>query len=570
MYLNEGGGGDVVVTLAALVASVASCHPDHPALIDGEHTLTWAEYESRSAALARALIESGVEPGDRVAVMAFTSRWTYVAAHAAVRARAVFVPVDPMSPPAAQYQVLANCRPAALIAGHLPLGRLQRLLADPESVLDPAPLVDIPTWLCDPTPTAGAAAPAITLPMPERIVGSVDAVIDSPGAAPLPEPEPDDPAYLIHTSGSTGVPKGILHSHRSAMAYATRAAKHRELTEQDRVAGMAPFHFDTSTFELWAAPVAASAVVVIPETHMRMPASFAELTATTRTSVWYGVSSFFQQLTERGALERYDHSAVRLVMFCGEPYPAASLARFMKAVPHARFENIYGPAEVNECTAYRLPARPEPDTDVPIGSPWDGVTARLMNDDGTPSGPGTPGELWIDAPTRMMGYWNNPAATAERFHTVDGVTWCRTGDLCTTDGDGNFVFLGRIDNQVKVRGARIELEGVESVLGDAPGVLHAVVGPGGDDRGLVASIVAEPGVAPDERELRRYCSSRLAALAVPERFRVVTSFPLTQSGKIDRTTVRRETLDWVAEVTEIRVAPGGTTETDTSTGAPTP
>lgn len=521
-------------TLTELVASMASTRPDSTALVGLTESLTWADFDAAVAGLAAGLVAAGVEPGDRVAVCLPKDAFAYVAMHGAMRAGAIAVPVDPLAPAVAAREVLADARISGMIGGTSQLAKL-----DPWSL----PELDLRVVVGD----GPCADPRVT----------TRADLPARGAATLPTVAADDPAYIIYTSGSTGRPKGILHTHRSALAYAERAARCHEITATDRVAGMSPFHFDMSTLELYAAPLVGAAVVVMDEAHARFPASFTARSAEHQVSVWYSVPALFRQLVARGELASRELGSLRLIMYGGEPYSGAALAELMRALPAVIVKNIYGPAEVNECTNHLVATPPASDEEIPIGRPWDGVDLRVVDDDGRAVPPGQPGELWVAAPTMMAGYWNQPEATAQSLRVGDR-PWYATGDIVVEDEAGCYWFRGRRDHQVKIRGVRIELEAVENVLGDAPDVLHAVVAPVKTADGtaqLVAVVVAAVGVDGETLgALRSWCAARLPQTAVPRAIVAVPDLPRTPSGKIDRRRVREAVahhgLDAAAELLE--------------------
>jgi len=283
---------------------------------------------------------------------------------------------------------------------------------------------------------------------------------------------------------------------------------------------------------------------VFGEAHLRFPASFTARSQDERVTLWYSVPSLLRQVVERGALDARDLSSLRLVMYGGEPYSAGALAELMRALPGVEIENIYGPAEVNECTNHRLAGPPGPDGEVPIGRPWDGVELRVVDEVGRVVPPGTPGELWVSAPTVMAGYWRRPDLDERSLRSrAASPPWYATGDVVVADADGVYWFKGRRDHQVKVRGVRIELESVESVLTDAPDVLHAVVaaiGEPGEASHLAAAVVLRDGATFDVEALRAFCIPRLPALAVPREIVARSSFPSTPTSKIDRRSVRDE------------------------------
>lgn len=496
---------------------------DAEALVGLDRSLTWRELDERTAALAGTLAAAGIGPGDRVAIARRKGHESFVAVHGVLRSGAAYVPIDPLAPPAMMRQVLADADVAGVIGDAATIealepwhagDRARLVVATGSPIVDPA-VATVWSW-------KDAIAP-------ERI-------------GDLPPVGPDTVAYIIFTSGSTGRPKGIVHTHRSALAYATRAVAEYALGSQDRVAGMNPLHFDMSTLELFAAPLAGAAVVVMSEPHLQFPAAFTQRSAEHDVTVWYGVPFLLRGVVERGGLDRIALPQLRTILYGGEPYPGAHVRRLMEAVPGVPVVNVYGPAEVNACTHQHLADASSVGDEVPIGRPWEGAVVRVVDDDGNDAPPGSPGELWVSTPTVMRGYWRLADLTAARLHPSEhGPPWYATGDVVVLDHDGCLWFRGRRDHQVKVRGVRLELEAVETVLNDAPGVVHAVVGPlgpAGEASHLVAAVVLREGIDPDDRALRRWCADRLPAVAVPRTIEFLPTLPTTGSGKIDRATVR--------------------------------
>jgi amino acid adenylation domain-containing protein len=501
-----------VNVLNELLDLQASRRPDENALADGTSRLTWQQYRDRSASLAGALRDGGVEPGDRVAIHLPKSVDSFVAVHAILRLGSIVVPIDWFAPPAHARSVIADADIAAIISS-----ASDKVLDD---LLGNAP--DRPKAI---PPTA--SGPAI-----ERV----------PVA-------PTDDAYIVYTSGSTGRPKGIVHTNASSLAYAAAAVDTYELTAADRLANVAPLHFDQSTFELYAAPLAGAGVVVLSDVILRFPASTAKLIEEERVTVWYSVPYAVSQLTDRGAITDLDLTTLRWVLYGGESFPPRALATSMRALPTARFSNVYGPAEVNQCTFHHVDAPPTTDARIPIGAAWAAADLLLVDDEGEVIDDHTPGHLLVSSDTMMDRYWRRDDLTTASIVTMSdprltGETapqrWYRTGDKVERRADGEFVFLGRFDHQVKVRGHRIELEAVEAVIVEHDAVADCAVmverGVDGAEDRLIAAVspVAEDDTVAD---IVRHLRARLPRYAVPAEVVGVSVIPRTGNGKVDRPAV---------------------------------
>jgi amino acid adenylation domain-containing protein len=498
---------------------------DASALTDGTTSWSWGEYVDLVARTAGALAGAGVEHGDRVGVHLTKSVHSFVAVHAVLRAGAVMVPVDPLAPVDLAAAVLADAGVEVVISDARP------------AVLEPLVERVAPSVLVLPrTATAPGVATGAA------VVVTADA-IDAAEPAGVPVLDPHDPAYIIYTSGSTGRPKGIVHTHRSALTYAVAGAEAYELDAADRMVNIAPLHFDQSTFELYSAPLAGAAVIVVSDPVLRFPASVASLVEAERATVWYSVPHLLVQMVARGALADRDLSSLRWILFGGEAFPPRQLAELMGLVPSARLSNVYGPAEVNQCTRYDLDAPPSTDDPVPIGRAWPAARLRVVDTE-APRDParevpsGEPGVLLVASDTMMEGYWRRDDLTAASIvHDDDGVRWYVTGDLVVENETGDLVFLGRVDNQVKLRGHRIELEAIDAVLAEVDGVEAAtavVVRPADAEDVLVALVVAAGDTAAVAERARAVLRARLPRYAVPAEVRVVDELPRTSSGKVDR------------------------------------
>jgi len=336
---------------------------------------------------------------------------------------------------------------------------------------------------------------------------------------------PDDVSYILYTSGTTGTPKGIVHTQSSSLAFSAWAATEYGLTSADRVSSHAPFHFDLSTFDLFSAALAGATTVLVPEVLTTFPAAMVRFIKEERISVWYSVPYALIQMFERGNLAGAGLDSLRWVLFAGEPFPPKHLRRLM-SVLSARFSNLYGPTETNVCTWHHVDHPPDEASPIPIGRPCPGTDSLVLED-----------ELFISGPTVMRGYWGRPDLDDRSFVRRSGRRYYRTGDLVKLDQDGNYHYLGRKDRQIKARGHRIELDEVEAALLSHPDVSEAAVYATPDGLGshrieAVVNARHEAGVTP--AALLQHVLSLLPTYAAPSAILFLDEFPRTSTGKVDR------------------------------------
>ncbi|WP_369382442.1 non-ribosomal peptide synthetase [Streptomyces sp. cg36] len=478
--------------LPELVARHAARTPNALAVVDGDTTFTYGQLDRAGRALAAHLREHGVATGDRVALLTARSARTVVAQLALWGAGAVCVPLDPAQP-----------RP-----------RTEAMIEDAGVTLTvgDAKLLD----------ASGLTGPVLALP--EAPLG---------GGAPAAGAAPDSPAFIMFTSGSTGRPKGVTVSHR-AIAELVTAPRYVTVNARDRVLFHSPMTFDGSTFEVWAALANGAAVVVctVPRPSLEDLARHVERHGVT---VAFFTTALFHQLAARRSRV---FAQLRSVVVGGEAMAASHARDVLTAFPWLELVNGYGPTETTTfATAHTVTER-DCDAPVPIGRPIAGATVHVLDADGDPVPEGDRGELWVGGTRLADGYAGRPDLTAERFvdHPTAGRLY-RTGDIVSVRHDGVLDFHGRNDDQVKVRGFRIEPAEVEHALRRRPDVDDAAVavdGAGTPEARLVAFVVAAPGPVPVPSALREQLTTVLPAHLVPDALTLVERLPLTPSGKVDR------------------------------------
>ena len=503
---------DLIHVLPDLMADLA---PADVAFAAGAEQITFESLTAAAGQLAYVLQDAGVRKGDRVGLFLRKSLRSVIGVYGITRLGAAYVPLDPTAPPERLVAMMAHCGVRHLVTDGPMRPALVKLLA--------------------------------LRPQLEAVIGADDLTWDQIASAPTLGPAsalPGDIAYLMFTSGSTGTPKAMVHTHSSGLAYARAATKGYGVGQGDRVSLHAALHFDMSTFALFGAPLVGAVGVIVPDAITRLPAECARLMSEQKITHWYSVPFALIEMLDRGALETKDLSALRWVIFAGEPFAPQHLRRLMQAVPGARFSNHYGPAEVNVCTIYDVPGiEAVTDDGLPIGAPWDIAEGLVLDSDDNEVSPGEVGELVIRSASRMQGYWNDPARSeAALFRReispgIEGVFY-RTGDLVQDRGDGQLRYLGRKDRQIKLRGFRIELSEVELALGRHAQVMEASAFATGDTLEVAVTLESETG----EAEIRAEAARTLPAYAVPQKVHVLTAFPRTATGKIDHRAVAAQIL----------------------------
>ncbi|MEU3374211.1 non-ribosomal peptide synthetase [Streptomyces sp. NPDC006660] len=481
--------------LPALVARHAEHTPDALAVADGDTTLTYAQLVSRARALASHLHDQGVRPGDSVALLMPRSARTVVAQLALWWAGAACVPLDP---------------------GH-PRPRTEAMLEDSGATLT----------VGDSKLLEAAATPGAVLALPDDEQPAEGAGVSAEG------PDPDDTAFVMFTSGSTGRPKGVAVRH-GAIAELVTDPDYVTVTARDRVLLHSPATFDGSTFEVWAA-LANGAAVVVCTTERPSFEDLAKVVERQGVTVAFFTTALFHQLAARRSRV---FALLRTVVVGGEAMAAQHARAVLRAFPWVELVNGYGPTETTTfATAHRVSDR-DCDGPVPIGRPIAGATAHILDEAGLPVADGARGELWVGGSRLAHGYTRQPGLTAERFvdHPVLGRLY-RTGDLVSARPDGVLDFHGRTDDQVKVRGFRIEPGEIEHALREQPEVDDAAVAvrrPTPDDARLAAFVVAGSGPVPRAEALLARLGAVLPAHLVPDELTFVEHLPLTSSGKVDR------------------------------------
>lgn len=509
--------------LGDLVRAAASNWPDRPAVGDGRTSYTFAELERRARALAAWLGEHGVSAGDRVAILAEKCAAMPILAIAAWKCGAVYVPLDPAQPELRLRGLLGRLRPRVVIA-----------------LADAAPVVPDVRWL------GGRELDAILSgPAPDR---------------PTVAHRPEQAAYIIFTSGSTGEPKGVEISVANLVAYFGNHNEVLRFTPDSRVFSLSPFHFDVS-IEDTLLPLSLGAHVH-QFRNVHAGAIMRAVIAREQITHLIAVSTLLTLITEDGRhVGREQFPCLEMVMTGAEVCDPGVINLWKSRLPEVRVINAYGPTEATiVCLTHEIErADPERRSAYPIGRPLRGVVARIVDEGAEVREPGRAGELWIGGEQVMRGYFDQPEETARRVVEVDGVRHYRTGDVCSYDGDGNIVFHGRDDDEVKLAGRRIHLGEIRQIALSCPGVDRAAVAlvqrDGRDRIGLV--------VMAETRQLVADVEALLASL-LPEYMRPTLvawspALTISSTGKTDEGRLIQRLAEAArrSSATHFTLSPGG-------------
>ncbi|MBI4258998.1 MAG: amino acid adenylation domain-containing protein [Actinobacteria bacterium] len=484
--------------------------------------LSYGELADRAGALAATLADAGVRRGDRVGIHLPRGIEMLVAVHGALAAGAAYVPIDPMAPSARAAAIADDCDLSALVTtpfAGAPLLRAARS-ARPRIVVvaddgDEVPDVSSP-WVRFADAARGGTGPDLRL-------------------------TDEDLALIVYTSGSTGVPKGVMISHRAVVAFARALAARSGVGPEDRLSGATPLHFSMSMVDLFHAAAEGASVVLVPEEDTFLGPTMARALAGGGVSIWTTVPSALRLVLQAG-LPPDPLPGIRQVWFGGEVLPARDLSALRRLLPRAELWHMYGGTETLGRTAHLVEGVPEEGERIPLGLPFDGADAIVLREDGSEAGPGELGELHVRGAMLMKGYWRDPVRTASTLvpnplaPELPDVL-CRTGDLVRRRDDGALEFAGRLDQQVKSRGIRIELGDVEAALLGHPAVAEAVAVAVPDEVwGTVigAFVVLARGEGVPGTALRSYLAGRLPLAMVPAGVEVLEALPHNSSGKVDR------------------------------------
>jgi amino acid adenylation domain-containing protein len=501
--------------LADILGQAARCYGSRPAVAEPGQSISYTDLDLRSDEIANAIQRAGIRPGARIGIFRRKSIETVAIIYGILKAGGAYVPIE-------------------LKAG---ADRLDAILRDAEARLVFTEPVLLPKL--EPCIQAGLIDWIASAGPDDDPLKFCYCANDSKSQYEILTP-PSDPtaAYILYTSGSTGVPKGVVHTHASALAFASWAADRFALSSSDRLSCHASLNFDLTTFDLFAALLRGACVVLIPDALTIFPQRVASLIKDERLTVWYSVPFALMQLVSHGTLDSRHHSTLREIVFAGERYPPSSLRRLAGLFPRARLTNLFGPTETNVCTYHHVTPDDLTNNDFcPIGQACQYASLLIVDRMGNEVLAGEPGELLVGGPSVMKGYLNRSDLNAKVFvESPNGVRYFRTGDMVSIQADGLLRFHGRLDRQVKVRGFRIELDEIETILLGCHGITAAAVWVESGEsefHKIMAAVETETTFPISENLLIQQLSRSLSLAAVPRRIFILERLPRTINDKVD-------------------------------------
>jgi D-alanine--poly(phosphoribitol) ligase subunit 1 len=488
-------------------AARADADPTAPALIFSDGIVSFGELRGLALRCAAALAWRGVAHGVIVALQLPKRRIAYALLLACLRLGAPYVFLDPNNPPQRSAQAVDRLRPKILFSetGTLnPFGEALRLSKD-----------DGEGWLAGIAGDDGSSIASGT-----------------------------DPAYIMFTSGSTGEPKGAVIPHQGVLSLMKWARDMLHVSPRERFTGINPLHFDNSVFDIYCGLLNGAALVPVETAEVTNAATWIKTIRAGQATVMFAVPTLFLILDQLGLLTPQALPDIRTFQFGGEGFPIGKLRDF-----HARFSNrarlinVYGPTETS-CICSSIEITPETliasDSEFPpLGAMHSDFTYAVLDDRQAPLPRGQVGELWIGGPCVGLGYYANPEETAARFcqdprQDKTRAIYYRTGDRVREDEQGRLWFQGRVDNQVKIRGHRVELEEIDLAVQGVPDVRRAVAVmlAGADGGEIGVAYMADRAVIAEE--VFAFCKEKLPAYMRPARAVQFDELPRNANGKIDR------------------------------------
>ena len=515
------------------VTRQAHSRPDAVAVVLNQQRMTYRQLEKSSNQLARILRAGGCQKGDRVCVLVPKSPAAIVAFLGILKADCIYVPIDASSPAARVAKIFDSCENRWMLAA----GPVASLLGELFSKRRFRQKISL--GVLDKDRNVG---PSLTA---EFCWSDVESY---PSTAMAGRCTSGDAAHILFTSGSTGTPKGVVITHSNVRHFVEWACKYFGMSSSDRTSGHAPLHFDLSTFDIYGTFAVGAELHLVPAELNLLPNKLADFIRTRGLTQWFSVPSVLNYMAKFDAVRLNDFPSLKRVLWCGEVFPTAGLAYWMKRLPKVSFTNLYGPTETTIASSfYAVPKCPENDKAlIPIGTACEGEGLLILDANLEPIPPGKVGDLYIRGVGLSPGYWRDPEKTCSVFlpkplHPSDRLY--RTGDLASIGNDGLVYFHGRSDNQIKSRGYRIELGEIEAALNTIEVLRECAVVAlqtnGFEGTAICCAYIGAPNAVVSPTVLRKELSKVLPSYMLPSRWMALGQLAKNANGKIDRPQLKK-------------------------------
>ena len=520
------------------VTAQAEQRPNAIAVVLGRQRMSYAELDRRSSQLAHLLRSNGCRRGDRVCFLMSKCPAAIVTMLGILKADCMHVPIDPASPVSRITHILEACQNrwlltsgsfASLIGRLLKEERFRRRLTIGWMEPDPICVENFKAEFC------------------------WSDLSSFSGASPPSENRPDEPAHILFTSGSTGVPKGVPITHANVQHFVAWAVKYFGMTSADRNSGHPPLYFDLSQFDIFGTFASGGELHLVPPELNLLSNKLAEFIRASQLTQWFSVPSTLHYMAQFDVVAQNDFPTLKRLIWCGEVFPAPALIYWMKRLPHVQFTNLYGPTEATIASSYyTVPAvPPDPRASIPIGTPCDGEELMVLDEQLQPVAPGKTGDLYIGGVGLSPGYWRDAKKTAKSFRwfPISGKSRRRiykTGDLARMGSEGLLYFVGRTDSQIKTRGYRVELGEIEAAVNTLrdlkKSAIVAIHTDGFEGMLICCAYVTTSGSELTAASMRKKLSNLLPSYMLPSKWAEFEHLPKNPNGKIDRPRLREHFL----------------------------
>ena len=498
-------------SIACLLERAAKSWPRNIALEDQNGEMTYAQLRTLSRRAASAFLKKGLKRGQPVAVFLPKSNACVVSFYAALYCGVPYSPLDFTAPAARIQRTLENLQPPVLITDEEGRAKLAEMAVPDCEIIDYVNLIAE-----DENETA----------VNQAMIDTLDT----------------DPAYIMYTSGSTGVPKGVVIPHRGVLDYAAWIAEIYSITEQTVIGLQSGFHFDNSVFDLYASVLTGAKVLIIPEILFMYPIKLMEYVKEKRVSCVFWVPTVMNSVANCGVLADMELPELKTVVFAGEVMPNKQLNIWRKHLPHCLYSNLYGPTEITvDCTCYMVDREFDDLDPLPIGYERHNMRVLILREDGTECAPNETGELCVIGSQLALGYWNNPEESARAF-TANPLNKAfyeemyHTGDLAYKCEDGLIMYVGRKDSQIKLRGNRIEMGDIENAARTVAGVTNACAVFDAPNEQIV--LFVETAQKLNKRMVNLELGKLIPKYMLPGKVVCMEEFPLNANRKIDRVALK--------------------------------